>query len=162
MRRSGKRSSPAGSSVRRQGGNAERFEAVPAECRKCRPQTSCSPARSDRFDGNRQQVLHQPDLFLQERFGVSNAAEHTVETRHGIHALANFIVSREQVLTRLLIAELRFVSHDGRKLPLKLVADIYYKRWPHVVVQRGIENLERPMPRRRLSFTCAEIGLAVR
>jgi len=42
-------------------GNAERLTAENAEA------NIVIASALDRFDGNRQQVLHQPDLFLQER-----------------------------------------------------------------------------------------------
>src|SRR5260370_4921932 len=83
-----------------------------------------------RFDRNRQQILDQANFLLQKRLCISHAAQHPVITRHCVHTFPNFIVSREEVLARFLIAELRFVSHDGSKLSFKLVTDIHYKRWP--------------------------------
>ena len=114
----------------------------------------------NRFDRNRQQILDQADFLLQKRLGINHAAQHPVITRHCVHTFVNFIVSREQVLARFLIAELRFVGHNGSKLSFKLVTDIHYKRWPDVVIQGCVNNLERPMRRQRLSLTRAEIGLA--
>ena len=79
------------------------------------------------FDRDRQQILDQPDFFLQEWFGVGHAAEHAVEARHGVDAGTNFVVSGEEVLARFLVAELRFVGKDRSKLSLKLIADVDYK-----------------------------------
>src|SRR5215472_4051994 len=54
-------------------------------------------------------------------------------------------MSREEILTSLLIAELRFVSKNRRKLLFKLVADVDDETGPDVVVQGGVDNLERPV-----------------
>jgi len=97
------------------------------------------------FDGNSQEVLDQPHLFLQERLAVGHAPEHAVKASHGIDASADFVVSREQVLAGFLIAELRFISEDGCELPFKLVADVDDERGPNVVVERSVNDLERPV-----------------
>jgi hypothetical protein len=58
-------------------------------------------------------------------------------------------VSREQILARLLVAELRFVREDRSELPLELLPNVDDKRRPHIVVKRSVNNLERPVRRKR-------------
>ena len=76
------------------------------------------------FDRNRQQVVDEPDFFLQEWLCVAYAAEHAVEARHGLHARANLVVGREEVFARFLVAELRLVGQNRGELSLKLLADV--------------------------------------
>src|SRR5580693_3621872 len=99
------------------------------------------------LDGNSQEVLDQSNLFLQERLPVGHAPEHAVKASHGIDASADFVVSREQVLAGFLIAELRFISEDGCKLPFKLLADVDDESGPDIVVERSVNDLERTMRR---------------
>src|SRR5258707_399315 len=100
------------------------------------------------FDRNGQQVIDKANFLLQEWLPVSHAPEHAVEARHGVDAGANLVVGREQVLARLLVAELRFVSQNGSKLPLKLLPDVDHKRGPHIVIKRSVDNLEWPVRRK--------------
>jgi len=97
------------------------------------------------FDRNGQQIVDQPDFFLQEWFGVGDATEHSVEARHSFNPRVDFVVGREEIFAGLLVAELGFVSQDGCELPLKLLADVDHKRRPYVVIQRSVNNLERAM-----------------
>ena len=76
---------------------------------------------------------------------MGHAAEHAVEARHGIDAGANLVMRREEILAGLLIAELRLVRQDGRKFPFELLTDIDDEMRPNVVVQRRVNNLERPV-----------------
>src|SRR5271165_1341060 len=110
------------------------------------------------LDGNRQQVFDQPDLFLQKRFRMSDAAEHAVEPSHGVNARANFLVSREEIFAGVLIAELRLVSHDRGELAFELLADVDDERGANIVVERSVDDLEGAMRserclRRRLANT---------
>src|SRR5579864_4050332 len=97
------------------------------------------------FYGNSQEVLDQPHLFLQERLAVGHAPEHAVKASHGIDASADFVVSREQVFASFLIAKLRFVSEDGGKLSFKLLTDVDDEGGSNVVVERRVNDLERPV-----------------
>ena len=97
------------------------------------------------FDGNGQQIVDQADFFLQEWLGIGDAAEHAVEARHGLDARVDLVMGREQVFARILIAELRFVSQDGRELSFKLFADVDDKRRPNVVIKRSVNDLEGTM-----------------
>src|SRR5260370_26226611 len=103
------------------------------------------------FDRNGQQVLDQAHFLLQEGFGVGHAPEHAVKTRHGFHSGANLSLGREEILARLLVTELRLVREDRCELSLKLLADVHHKRRPNVVVERGVNNLERTMWGKRRS-----------
>jgi len=64
------------------------------------------------FDGNRQQVVYEADFFLQKRLGMRDPAKHPVEAGHGVHPRADFLVGREELFARILIAELGFVGKD--------------------------------------------------
>ena len=97
------------------------------------------------FDRNRQEVIDQADLFLMERLAVGYTSEHAVEASHGLHPGADFLLRREDVLARFLIAELGLVSEDGSELLLKLIADVDDERWPNIVVERSVDDLKRPV-----------------
>jgi hypothetical protein len=45
----------------------------------------------NRLDGNRQQILNQAYFFLQEGFGVGNAAQLAVEARHRLNSGMNLV-----------------------------------------------------------------------
>src|ERR1051326_4376336 len=95
------------------------------------------------FDGNGQQIVTQSDFFLKNRLGVRDAAEHAIKASHGINAGADFLVGREQVLARVLVAELRFVSQDRGELTFELLADIDHKCRLNIVIKGSVNNLER-------------------
>src|SRR6266581_4519113 len=97
------------------------------------------------FDRNGQQVIDEADFLLQEWLRVSPSPEHAVE------AGANLIVGREQILARLLVAELRLVCQDGSELPLKLLRNVDDKRGPHIIIKRRVDDLEWTMGRKKSS-----------
>src|SRR5258708_40061952 len=100
---------------------------------------------SDRFHRNGKQIVHQSDFLLQKRFGIGHAAEHAVIPRHRVHARANLVVSREEILACFLIAELRLVSQDGGEFLLELPADVNHKRRTTIVIERGVDDFEGPV-----------------
>src|SRR5450432_363932 len=99
------------------------------------------------LDRNGQQIVDQANFFLQKWFRVSDAAEHAVEAGHGVEASANFVMGREDVLAGFLVAELRFVSHQGGKFSVELFRDVDDERGANVVVKRGVDDLEGAMGR---------------
>ena len=50
---------------------------------------------SNRFHRNRGQIVHQSHFLLQERFGVGDTRQHSIEAGHGFNPRTNFGVSRE-------------------------------------------------------------------
>ena len=62
--------------------------------------------------------------------------------RHGGDALADFGVGGEILATDGLISELLFVGVDGFELGLKLVGYVHDERGAHIVIERGIDDLE--------------------
>src|ERR1700722_2358118 len=102
----------------------------------------------DALDGlyrNGQQIVDQPNFFLQERLRVSYAAKHAVKASHGVDPCANFVMGREEIFPGFLIAEQRFVGHDIGKLSLEFITDIDDKCWPNVIVKCCVNDLERPI-----------------
>src|SRR5256885_2096647 len=109
------------------------------------------------LDRNRQQVLDEPNFFLEKRLAIGHATKHSIEASHGIHARANLLLGGEKIFARLLITELRSVGHDGSELAFELVTDIDDKRGPDIVVKRRVDDLKRPVRRqvRDLMVACS-------
>src|ERR1700739_32962 len=95
------------------------------------------------FDRKGQQILDQPDLLLQEWFCVCDAAEHPIETTHRLDAASDLRLRRKQIFARLLIAELCFIGEDRGKLAFECIADVDNKGRADVVVEGGVNDLER-------------------
>ena len=100
------------------------------------------------LDGNGQQIVDQAHFFLQKWFRISDAAEHAVKAGHGVEAGANFVVSREDVLARLLIAELRFVGHQGGEFSVELFGDVDDERGSNIVIEGSVDDFEGTMGRK--------------
>ena len=61
---------------------------------------------------------------------------------HGSDSLANLSVSREVLAARGLVGVLLFVGKDRFELGLELGRDVDNEGWAHVVVERGVDDLE--------------------
>src|ERR1700758_3188311 len=95
------------------------------------------------FDRNRQEGIHQADLFLVKGFTISNAAKRAVKTRHRFDACTNFLLGWENVLASFMVSELRFIGEDGGEFLFKLLADVDHECRPDIVVKRRVDDLER-------------------
>src|SRR5215467_13166539 len=82
-----------------------------------------SKPNSNRFDRDHGQIIHQPDLFLQEGFSVLDAAQHSVESRHRRDAVTNLRISREVAPPSFLISELGFVGVNGFQAGFELLGN---------------------------------------
>src|SRR5512141_122542 len=107
------------------------------------------------FDWNGQQVIHQANLFLQERLGMCDSSEHSVEASHAVDPCPNFFVGGKQVFPSVLITELRLVGKNGSELGLKLFADVHDECGANVVVERGVNDFEGPVRSERFALTAS-------
>jgi hypothetical protein len=107
-------------------------------------------AQLDRLHGNRQQIVNQPDLLLQEWLGVGDATEGPAVACHRLYAGMNFVVRGEKIFAGLLIAELRRIRQNGSELLLELLADVDHEGGAYVIIERGIDYFEGAMRCERL------------
>src|SRR5271157_2209574 len=68
-------------------------------------------AESDRLHWNCEQVVHQPDFLLDERFAVFYSSEQPIEASHRGDALVDLRFAREESASRRLVLVLRAVGH---------------------------------------------------
>src|SRR5580658_8732804 len=121
-----------------------------SECRNLRnplPIFSVCTWRLNRFHGNDGHVVYEPDFLLHKRLSVGDAAEHPVIAGHGFNASANFFLRGKDFAARILIGELRLVSHQRLEARFELVGDVDDKRRAYVAIKAGINNLEGTMSR---------------
>src|SRR5580704_9149776 len=102
-----------------------------------------SKDKSDRLHRDRSEIFYQSHFLLQEWFRISHASQEAIEACHSFDASANFGLSGEQILTRLLIAELRFVRHQRLETRFEQFGDVNDEGGTHVVIESCVNNLER-------------------
>src|SRR3984893_5525095 len=107
--------------------------------------------RLNRLHRYERQVFHQSHFLLNKWFGVSYSTQHAVKAGHGLNPRPDLIPSREDALACFLIAELGLVSHQRLKASFELFRDIDHERRPHVVVERGVNDLEGPVRKKSRS-----------
>src|SRR5438270_11765910 len=82
---------------------------------------------------------------MQERFSVFHASQHSIEARHGLHAAADFGLSREVLAAGGLVGKLSLVRIDGFQSLLELIRNIHDETGTDVVIQRCVNNFKGTM-----------------
>src|ERR1700733_10287684 len=93
---------------------------------------------------HQRQVVYQADFLLDERLGITNAAQQAVVPGQREGPFANLIVGHKECSTGRLIGILRAVGEQSAKALFDEGRDVDYETGPYIRVEAGIHDLEGP------------------